>query len=306
MSLLAKGGITRLSELTIDADKDWQAFGITNLEQVAAAMARGDLVVRNNLILERLQPGPIGLVLTSAGPLHIPTWQPAGGALKYYFPAQIEVTDSEVIVAADKFYNKNAPITSPHAENYLDDVAHNIKRLDSSVALVDAEAIAVVNRTDNENVPITRQWGLKMLVDGAIKEDTPALVDDTANARSGGANDMVLLPALPIVNDAYYIGFNYPFDIVWLNIGTAGDGNWALTEEYWNGFAWTALAGVVDGTNQFLLAGLHSTSFTKPGDWALTNPGGIGNLYWMRYRVSAFVNINIQPLGTQAWCEKLS
>lgn len=149
--------------------------------------------------------------------------------------------------------------------------------------------------------PVFKCW-----LTGAIKEDTPAQVDDTANARSGGANDMILLPALPIVNDAYYIGFNRTFDRVWLNIGTAGVGNWSLTEEYWNG-AWTPLAGVVDLTNQFMAAaGIHSTTFTRPGDWALLNLLALGNMYWMRYRVSAFVNINVQPLGTQAWCEVLA
>ena len=54
MSLLIKGGITKLSELTIDADKDWQAKEIQNLKGTAASMVRGDITARKALVLERL------------------------------------------------------------------------------------------------------------------------------------------------------------------------------------------------------------------------------------------------------------
>jgi len=305
MSLLTKGGITRLSELTIDADKNWQAMGVSNVKELAAGMARGDLLARGLSIIQRLQPGTPGYVLTSAGPLHVPSWQPPAVALEYYIPVPIDLTHAEAKVVPDDTHNEDAPITSPYVADYLDDVANNLTRLDRGVALVDAEAIVAPDHSNNVPALITAVPGTwEKIVDGAVKEDTPAQVDDTANAQSAAANDMELLPALPVVNDAYYIGFAVPFDIVWLQIGTSGVGNWATTEEYWDGFAWTALAGVADDTAQFMAAaGLHYTSFTRPGDWALTNVAGVGNLYWMRYRVSAFVNINTQPWGTQAWCE---
>ena len=47
-------GITRLSELDIDADKDWQAKEITNLRAVAEAMAHGDIAFRGAGVLEKL------------------------------------------------------------------------------------------------------------------------------------------------------------------------------------------------------------------------------------------------------------
>lgn len=56
MSLLVKGGITKLSELEIDADKDWLAQGITNIKEIAASMAKGDLAVRGNTVLVKFPP----------------------------------------------------------------------------------------------------------------------------------------------------------------------------------------------------------------------------------------------------------
>jgi len=66
------GGITKLSELTIDADKDWQGFGIFNIKEVAAAMAKGDLAIGGSIV--KLTPGAVGLPLTSAGAGNTPTW----------------------------------------------------------------------------------------------------------------------------------------------------------------------------------------------------------------------------------------
>ncbi|GAJ23279.1 unnamed protein product, partial [marine sediment metagenome] len=42
MSLLLKG-ITKISELEIDADKDWDGKGISNIKEIAEAMATGHI-----------------------------------------------------------------------------------------------------------------------------------------------------------------------------------------------------------------------------------------------------------------------
>ena len=87
-----------------------------------------------------------------------------------------------------------------------------------------------------------------------------------------------------------------------MDIGTAGVGNFALSHEYWDGFAWTALASAIDNTLEFTLAGKHNIYWTVPGDWALTVVNA-QNLYWIRARVAAVVNYTTQPLGTQGWLE---
>ena len=303
MSLLIKG-ITKLSEMDIDADKDWHEFGITNLKQITDNMSKGDLAVKETGILVKIQPGGDGLVLTSQGPGKIPVWAPKGGNFKYYFPVTVALANAEAKVTVDRSNNINTPMATWHRENYLDDVPSWIKRLTPTVALVDGESAVAVDRSKNTNVPITRQWGLKMLVDGALADDGGVQTDETAAARSPTIDDMSLLPAAPAANDAYYFGWNYKFDWMWLNISTAGVGNWALIEEYWNGAAWTPCVDPVDRTTQFMAGGLRRFSHTPQADWAATAVAGL-TWYWIRYRVTNFVNISTQPKGAQSWCEKV-
>jgi hypothetical protein len=138
-------------------------------------------------------------------------------------------------------------------------------------------------------------------VGGAVADDGGVQTDETAAANNPTANDMTLLPAAPAVNDAYYFGYSAPWDWLRLNIGTAGAGIWTLAWEYWNGAAWAELPGVVDGTSHFGNSGENEVTFTRPGDWATTDVGGILGLYWIRARVSAYSSITTQPLGSQAW-----
>ncbi len=76
-------GITKLSELTIDADKDWQAKGISNIKQLAAAMAQGEVVYRGAAVMEKLAVGAVGEFLQSQGAAANPVWAAGGGGLDY-------------------------------------------------------------------------------------------------------------------------------------------------------------------------------------------------------------------------------
>lgn len=68
------GGITKLSELTIDADKDWQAKEITNLKAIVASMVQGDIVYRGTSVLEKLAAGTLGQFLKTKGAAANPEW----------------------------------------------------------------------------------------------------------------------------------------------------------------------------------------------------------------------------------------
>ncbi len=297
MSLLTKGGITRLSELIIDADKNWQGMGISNLEELTLGMARGDLAVRGDAILRRLQPSTIGYILTSAGPLHIPSWQPAPGPLLYYFPVPIDLSHAEAIVAVNQSYNKNAPLATVNKLAYLDAPADMIKRLTPTVASVDAEAIVIVNQSYNKNAPMGSD--LSILVDGFVEETAAGVqTDHTAEARSGAAGDLNLCPMVPTVLDKIYIGSNYKFRRVWMNYSQAGVGNWTNAAYYWNG-AWVACVGEDDQTSDFqAAAGIRRIDHTPQGDWALSVIQGM-NLYWMMIRTDNFANQATKPLGSQ-------
>lgn len=75
-ALLIKLGVTNLSELEIDADKDWQALGIVNIAELVTGMAKGDIPVRDDAVIAALSPTPgsIGKKLTSQGPGALPIW----------------------------------------------------------------------------------------------------------------------------------------------------------------------------------------------------------------------------------------
>ncbi len=142
---------------------------------------------------------------------------------------------------------------------------------------------------------------------GAIADDGGVQTDETAAANNAAANDMTLLPAAPAVNDAYYFGAYGVFDKLNLNIGTQGAGDWTITWEYSNNAGgWTALTASIytDTIDHFRgAAGIKTIEFNEPiSTWARQAVNGI-TAFWIRARVSAFVNIVTQPLGTQAWIE---
>jgi len=55
--------VDRISQVTVDCDKDWGTFGITELAGLAAAMDTGDIILFDGTRLVKLTPGPIGTCL---------------------------------------------------------------------------------------------------------------------------------------------------------------------------------------------------------------------------------------------------
>lgn len=133
---------------------------------------------------------------------------------------------------------------------------------------------------------------------GAITDDGGVLTSEIPSCLDATANGMHFLPALPVVNDAYYFGSGSQLDKLTPIIGTAGAGVWTITWEYWDGDSWAALAGVTDGSTGFKAApGAHDVTFTVPTDWAMYSVNDT-NAYWVRARVSAFTSITVRPLGS--------
>jgi hypothetical protein len=142
---------------------------------------------------------------------------------------------------------------------------------------------------------------IPLAVQGAVADDGGVQTNETTAANEATANDMILLPAVPAVNDAYYFGGSVQFATMVVNIGTQGVGTWTVTWEYWNGSAWTALGGVTDNTNAFKAAvGNQNVTFTLPSTWQTTTVKAI-SAYWVRARVATYSAVTTQPKGTQAW-----
>ncbi|MFC1903206.1 hypothetical protein ACFLX4_03980, partial [Chloroflexota bacterium] len=114
MSLLLKGGIRRLSELEIDANKDWQGKGITNLARIAAGMDIGHTAQHNGSMLETLAPGSFNYVMTSQGAGHLIVWAPGGAYLWRYFPVSVYLSLLAGIFSPDHQKQINAPLATPY------------------------------------------------------------------------------------------------------------------------------------------------------------------------------------------------
>jgi hypothetical protein len=152
----------------------------------------------------------------------------------------------------------------------------------------------------------SRKWsdefvgrGVVLPLLGAVADDGGVQTDETIAANNTVANDMTLLPAVPVVNDAYYFISSVFPDVIRINIGIAGVGTWTIVWEYWKG-SWGAVANLTDGTSGFKTAGTNDVKFDKPTDAVVTTIKGITG-YAVRARVSAYTSVTTQPKGTQAW-----
>lgn len=143
---------------------------------------------------------------------------------------------------------------------------------------------------------------LKLRILSAKLDDGGVFTTETTGANNSTANDVTLLPAVPVANDAYYFGTDHQFRILTISISTAGDWVGDLAWEYYNGASWASLPDIDDRTLEFTKSGEKTVSFSVPSDWVETTVDGVTN-YWIRARVSAFTSITTQPLGTQLWYE---
>ena len=307
MSLLLKG-VAKLSQLDIDADKDWQGFGITNLKEVAPAMGHGDLVVKTTStpILIKLPPfygaGQHFLHCKSVGGgKYEPEWKDiqdliaymTGGLNRVITPPTLDIPAPILGIGVAEDHSGGGHV----GEKTLGILAPSIGLATATApggGVTSAQVLTVPTPFMAEALAV------RYAVAGAVADDGGVQTDETAAANNPTANDMTLLPAVPAVNDAYYFGYSAPWDWLRSNIGTAGTGTWTIVWEYWNGAAWATLPDTVDGTSHFGNAGEREVTFTRPTDWAMTTILTM-SLYWIRARVSSYTSITTQPKGTQAW-----
>ena len=136
----------------------------------------------------------------------------------------------------------------------------------------------------------------------AYADDGGAYTDETTAANEATGDDMTLLPAVPAAEDAYYLGHaTKQFGRVDIDMGTAGDGVWTITWEYWTGAAWAALSNVTDGTTAFEAGtATYAVTFDVPDNWARCTVDGVLG-YWVRARCSAYTSVVTPPTGSRAW-----
>jgi len=163
----------------------------------------------------------------------------------------------------------------------------NIYRVDTDYETVD---------TDSDGFVDEITWDTD--ISKAVADDGGALTDETSAATDSTSDDITLLPATPAAGDAYYIGNTSQFDKFDLTISTAGDGDWTIVWEYYDGSSWSALSGVSDGTNGFTTGGTNTVTWEAPPDWSETTIDST-ELYWVRAKVDTYTSITTQPLGQE-------
>jgi len=298
------GGITKLSQLEIDAAKDWQAKAITNLNSIAEAMEHGDIAFRGSSILKRLAANAgIGYnFLRSRGPGLDPVWEDIMSLVVYLTGALNRALTFDLTIPLPTISQVTEQASSPPGQT----ATPVLSIPQPSVGMVtEVGAGGGVEATPSLGIPAPgialSEIATGELLGGAVADDGGVQTNETTPANNDTTNDMTLLPAAPAVDDAYYFGHASPWDWLELRIGTAGNGIWTIAWEYWNGTAWSALPGVSDSTSGFMVSGNKLVIFTRPADWAQTTVGGIANLYWIRGRVSAYTSITTQPKGNRAF-----
>jgi len=280
MSLLIKGGgITKLSELDIDAAPT-KAKDIADL----ILTTRGDMLYRNTLA-ERLAAeygvGMNFLHMTNSGN-YVPAWRDlqtdivyiSGAVNRVIYPPilQIPVPDLNLVVAED--HSGGGHVAVPPAL---------------------AIPLPVVS------APITASTSVSAVGGAVAHDDDGADTDQTAAANEGTADDMTLLQADGAATDWYALGHANLFDGVVLYVSTVGADITLDTFEYsQGGGAWGALTPIMNQLNDYETLGKRWFTFIRPGDWAVDTLAAIADKYWIKFKASATGGGYVQPLGQQA------
>ncbi|MDD4984225.1 MAG: hypothetical protein PHQ43_00350 [Dehalococcoidales bacterium] len=205
MSVLIKGSsITKLSQLQIDTDKNWNGKGISNVKQIAGGMTTGHIVQHNGMLLETLPPGPESYVLTSAGPGQRIVWAPGGTYLYRYFPVTIEISrQSEKPFSPDKIYEKLAPLTVPYGVDNLVNSNWFLRQEPEIVTSILAEGFNPHHQESKSPVLADNLIQADLAVSGAIAEAGVIQTDETLGAKSA-----ILIDQQYIANDDSQQGFS--------------------------------------------------------------------------------------------------
>lgn len=186
MSVLVRAkGITKLSQLQIDVDKDWQGKGMTNVKHIAEGMAKGHIIQHNGQVLETMPPEAANNVLTSAGPGQKVVWAPGGTYLDRFFPVSIDLTKyTHKPFVPDKYRTIIAPFTVPYGiENRTN--LEWFRRLEPQLALSVLAAIFTPDHNNGKSLAIADTLiQADLPVTGAVADDGGVQTDETAGAKS--------------------------------------------------------------------------------------------------------------------------
>ncbi len=108
----------------------------------------------------------------------------------------------------------------------------------------------------------------------------PVFVSELADFNSFALADVDPWVAVEAGGDQFAIGHTGPFNKLVIRTSTAGVGG-TLAWKYWNGSAWAAVTGLVDGTVGLTALGQNTVTFTMPTDWVARTLNGGASLYFL-------------------------
>jgi len=164
---------------------------------------------------------------------------------------------------------------------------------------------------EQENPPGTGRFPRYVLLDDNVRknsvevlqDDNGVFTDYDQQARDeNGVNDVAVLPDPFSVGDAMLIGYTRPFNGFWIRLDTAGEGEWEVVWEYWDGSNWQDVDGLDDPTKGLRPdagAGECFVSWQEPIVWLpQPSPSGSGiNLFFIRMRVISIVAVDVVPVA---------
>jgi hypothetical protein len=209
MAILRRVGISRISELIIDVDKDWVVKGIYNIKEIAQGMTIGDIAQHDGTKLVKLQPGPLMYVLTSDGPGKMLYWGPGGTYLNRYIPAWLYLSYSAGIFTPNRAKQLSAPLDTDYGTTGLavPDINPDWFHNEHAVLSLPAPTVTGAWTPDHdEAIPasaIATMYFLDRQVGGAVADDGGATTDESAEAKSNSVIDQQY-----IVNDDAYLTVN--------------------------------------------------------------------------------------------------
>jgi len=132
----------------------------------------------------------------------------------------------------------------------------------------------------------------------AIADNGGAFTDETLEANSVATNDMNLLPAVPVADDAYYFGHTERIPRLRLDVTTAltGTGN-SVIWEYYNGSTWATCPDISDGTDGFETVGDNVVAWSNvaDGSWGTTTINSQGPFFYVRARLDTTTTVTAVP-----------
>jgi len=320
MSLLTKAGISKLSELEIDAAPA-QAKDIVEL----ILTAQGDILYRNVEAARLAADYGTGynfLKIQNTG-VEQPCWVDLQaiiiwmtGALNRMIQPPtllIPVPDLGLDVAED--HSGGAHVASSELPILVvPSIALTAPSYQTPVAVGGAvceDGGVQTDETAKANDAVANDMRLVPWEVNQCKSynaDTPAYTDEKADINNAIVDDVALPPLqVTAAGDAIYFGSDSIFNRIRLNVSTVGVySDITISWEYYDDVAvgWEALE-VTDNTNSFKNAGVNEITFTPPANWGKTTVDGV-NVYWVRAVTSfgASPAITTAPLGAQAWLPK--